>query len=264
MAISTYSVIMAVLCSDIFIILLYVLRKKRILTSYYGITLLTILYILTVFRMLFPLEFDFTTIINVPTFYNPLGSFLRHQLGTSGITVRMVFLLVWITGSAFFLIRYVYHYRKAFHIICHYELVTDPKVLSILEEVNRKYHKGTRITLRETFHISVPMGIGLFQKTILLPDFQYDDTELFYIIAHECNHFYNHDLWVKIANQLFCCIFWWNPLVYLLHADLENTLEIKCDYTVSREMLSKEKTTYIQTIIHGIKRTFEVRLLIAN
>lgn len=101
MAISTYSVIMAVLCSDIFIILLYILRKKRILTSYYGITLLTILYILTVFRMLFPLEFDFTIIINVPTIYNPLGSFLRHQLGTSGITVRMVFLLVWITGSAF-------------------------------------------------------------------------------------------------------------------------------------------------------------------
>ena len=264
MAISTYSVIMAVLCSDIFIILLYILRKKRILTSYYGITLLTILYILTAFRMLFPLEFDFTTIINVPTIYNPLGSFLRHQLGTSGITVRMVFLLVWITGSAFFLIRYVYHYRKAFHTICNYELVTDPKVLSILEEVNRKYHKGTRITLRKTSQISVPMGIGLFQKTILLPDWEYDDTELFYIIAHECNHFYNHDLWVKIVNQLFCCIFWWNPLVYLLHADLENTLEIKCDYTVSREMLSKEKTTYIQTIIHGIKRTFEVRLLIAN
>ena len=65
MAISTYSVIMAVLCSDIFIILLYILRKKRILTSYYGITLLTILYILTVFRMLFPLEFDFTIIINL-------------------------------------------------------------------------------------------------------------------------------------------------------------------------------------------------------
>ena len=29
MAISTYSVIMAVLCSDIFIILLYILRLKR-------------------------------------------------------------------------------------------------------------------------------------------------------------------------------------------------------------------------------------------
>ena len=254
MAISTYSVIMAVLCSDIFIILLYILRKKRILTSYYGITLLTILYILTVFRMLFPLEFDFTIIINVPTIYNPLGSFLRHQLGTSGITVRMVFLLVWITGSAFFLIRYVYHYRKAFHTICNYELVTDPKVLSILEEVNRKYHKVTRITLRKTSHISVPMGIGLFQKTILLPDWEYDDTELFYIIAHECNHFYNHDLWVKIANQLFCCIFWWNPLVYLLHTDLENALEIKCDYTVSEDLLSNEKAAYIQTIIQGIKR----------
>ena len=118
-------------------------------------------------EVLSPLEFDFTTIINVPTFYNPLGSFLRHQLGASGITVRMVFLLVWITGSAFFLIRYVYHYRKAFHTICNYELVTDPKVLSILEEVNRKYHKVTRITLRKTSHISVPMGIGLFQKTIL-------------------------------------------------------------------------------------------------
>ena len=86
-------------------------------------------------------------------------------------------------------------------------------MLSILEEVNRKYHKVTKITLRKTSHISVPMGIGLFQKTILLPDWEYDDTELFYIIAHECNHFYNHDLWVK--------------------------------------------ATYIQTIIHCIKRTLE-------
>ena len=58
-------------------------------------------------EVLSPLEFDFTTIINVPTIYNPLGSFLRHQLGTSGITVRMVFLvcLVFMISSYCFILQ---------------------------------------------------------------------------------------------------------------------------------------------------------------
>ena len=77
--------------------------------------------------------------------------------------------------------------------------------------------------------LDIPFGIGVFQKRIFLPDKEYSESELFYILKHEYTHFCNHDLVVKMLVNLFCCVFWWNPFVYLLQNDITEILELKCD-----------------------------------
>lgn len=54
---------------------------------------------------------------------------------------------------------------------------------------------------------------------------------------------------------MFCCIFWWNPVAYLLKADLEQTLEMKCDVSVARHLDTQGKAAYLRTIVGAIKQS---------
>lgn len=256
MEITAYSIIMSVICSDIFVITLYCLRRKKILVRNYGIILLMALYVLTVVRMFVPFEFSFTKGVAFPA-YNAADKILERQVVKDSLSVAELLVFLWVTGAAFFFIRYLYTYRKAVRIIRACTLINNPKLYEILNTVNKKYNQNIRVIYRRGKNISVPMGFGVLHKTILLPEQAYNSEELYYIIAHECNHFYNRDLLVKAGIKVFCCIFWWNPVVYFLYNAVESTLEMKCDYTVCRKMSRCEIDGYIQTIIHEVKRMLE-------
>lgn len=54
--------------------------------------------------------------------------------------------------------------------------------------------------------VTVPMGIGLRRRMVLLPRLDYTDEELYYILLHEFTHFSNGDLYVKMGVSLLCII----------------------------------------------------------
>jgi len=108
--------------------------------------------------------------------------------------------------------------------------------------------------------VGIPMGIGIFKKRIILPDEDYTDMELYYILLHEYTHFLNRDLIIKMLVHMFCYIFWWNPIVYLLRKDLEQTLEIKCDLYATEDMSNRSKADYLTTIVSSLKRIEEKKL----
>lgn len=49
--------------------------------------------------------------------------------------------------------------------------------------------------------------------------------------------------------QIICAIFWWNPLIYLLKHDINNTLEIKSDLSITNNMTEDKKLEYLQSIL---------------
>ena len=58
-------------------------------------------------------------------------------------------------------------------------------------------------------------------------------------------------------SQAFCCIFWWNPILYLLVKDLDQSLEIKCDLCITEKLSSIETSEYLQTIVATLKAAGE-------
>lgn len=99
------------------------------------------------------------------------------------------------------------------------------------------------------------MGMGVFRKMILLPEKEYTDEELYYILLHEYTHFRHGDTCTKMLLRIFCCIFWWNPFGKLLERDVDRILEINCDRSVTKEMSKASVVAYLETIIHTIKET---------
>lgn len=95
-----------------------------------------------------------------------------------------------------------------------------------------------------------PMGIGVFKKRILLPRQDYTEQELRYILLHEETHFAHHDQLIKMLMQILCCIFWWNPFVYLLQKAVSQMLEIRCDREVAQ---SADKAEYMEVLLALVK-----------
>ena len=87
------------------------------------------------------------------------------------------------------------------------------------------------------------------RPVILLPCYHYTDEEYRYVFLHELCHWKNHDMWVKLFVEVFCILFWWNPLVYLLKKDLARALELKCDGAVLKHAGAQAALDYQEVLV---------------
>lgn len=129
----------------------------------------------------------------------------------------------------------------------------DIRVVEIMEHVRADAGEPLSVDVLICSDTYIPFGMGVFKRKILLPDRDYDDSDLHFILLHEYTHFINRDITIKILISVFCIMFWWNPLVYLLKKDLEQTLELKCDFTIVKWFSAREKADYLQAIVNALK-----------
>jgi beta-lactamase regulating signal transducer with metallopeptidase domain len=263
MELSFFSFLMAVLWSSIFSCVLALLQRNLHFIRQFGITAIFLIYLGCILRFLFPVEFSFTKVIQDSVVYAAFYRFLclnTYSLGSFTFHLLSVLVLIGVLGTFIQTMCLVRNYRQ-FHRLAGFSLNMEEerkeqlaRVLAMLDKrgaVNRKI----KITYSSLSH--VPCGIGLFKRRILLPDCDYTDLELYYILFHEFTHFANRDLFVKMAVALFCNLFWWNPAVYLLRRNLDEVLEIKCDLCVTASMEKKEKADYLSVIISSLERAGE-------
>ena len=104
-----------------------------------------------------------------------------------------------------------------------------------------------------TSAVQIPCCIGVVNKRILLPAKEYSEQELYYIILHEYMHLKNNDVLAKLLINIICALYWWNPLVYLLRKDMQQSLEIRCDGQVSKRMDSISKSNYLAVMLEEFK-----------
>lgn len=255
MSVTAYSFLMSLLCSDLFIILLYLSRKKKLLAGHDGILLISVLYALTFIRLFMPVEFGFVKIIHAPAVLNPVQTAVRHLGPVAGLPLGTLLLIGWFLVTFLLIGKHLILYNLVMRKLLLLPAAENERYSACLEKINSVYKKKIRVTFRISNVTNVPMGFGIRKKIILLPCQDYSDENLYYIFVHECNHFYNHDILVKLLTKLFCCLFWWNPVVYLLKAELENTLEIKCDLTSTAILDKPEKIKYLETIVEVLKQS---------
>lgn len=253
MQFTVFSFISAVLWSNAFIITLFGMRKVDKSKQYVGVVSISLLYLLSLCRMVFPLEFDNTIVLESANIYSGIYHFLHSKwiLGFSAITF---FIVTWISVAGLLLVQYTISYYKAVKQIMDDTVLCGDQEQSILKNVISVTHQRIIVSLVKSKNIDIPIGLGILKKFIVLPDYSYRDDELYYILLHEYTHFINRDILVKFLVSIFCIIFWWNPFVYLLKRDLEQTLEIKCDLTITKKFVTQQKKEYLQTIINVLKR----------
>ena len=228
MSITFFSFFMAVLFSSAFILIVHLLRNNRIFLNGFGMPTILVLYALCICRMVFPIEFSFTIPIRMEKTYN---SFYEAVCKTGWMVgEREVSLLeaagcLWAVGSVLCLVFFLVHYLVSGFRLRRFEGYRDVKAEKILEAVKKKASRQYPIHLFIYPRTPIPMGVGLFRRVILLPPGERTNSQTYYILEHEYAHFLNHDHFIKLLVHLFRCVFWWNPLVYLLQIDVAQILE---------------------------------------
>lgn len=253
MSVTLYSLAMAVALSTLFVFFTHLFRRKEFLLRSFGIPILLFLYGLCVFRIAFPLEFPFTRPIEITQELQGFVHFIRLEtvpFGNASVSPLHIALWAWLAGALaatfFFSYRYLRSIRKVK--VLKGLLPVDSVTEKVFAEVQKESAHRIPTELCICPGLDIPFGIGVFQKRILLPDKEYSESELFYILKHEYTHFCNHDLVVKMMVNLFCCVFWWNPFVYLLQNDISEILELKCDRVCTAGFSKMQKIGYLSIL----------------
>ena len=127
--------------------------------------------------------------------------------------------------------------------------VSDIKLLNLLSDCEEKLNIKTRVELFYNPLIASPVMIGFFRPGIVLPVGDMEDKELFYIFVHELIHYKQRDMFYKWLIQIVVCAHWFNPFVYLLEKEVNQSCELSCDEKIISVLDDKAKREYGDTLI---------------
>ena len=100
-----------------------------------------------------------------------------------------------------------------------------------------------------------PLTYGVFRPTILLPeDLPVGDAQFQLILAHELAHIRRKDCLRKLLLTVCLCLYWWNPLVWLMVWLANRDMELACDEAVLRAMGPDHKKAYALTLLDMAQR----------
>lgn len=244
---SLSSVYMTILTSNLLLILIALFFHNRKVMINLGYRLLAIFVCISLLRSLFPFEFSFTRTIFLPECISPVIVIFRYPffyIGSFDVTIWKLCELIWLIGIGIYFTRFLKEIR-IFHsqVLLFGRLPAKHKYyMTVLEDICRKHGKKNKFRIRELNSIESPQIYGIRKPCILLPaDLDFSDEDMYYVLSHEANHHFHHDLLLKCVVRILTIVYWWNPACHYLYRKASLLLEMRIDNTVvdTREETSK-------------------------
>ena len=257
MSVTVFSFFMSVLFSTLFIAAIHLLCNQAFFLQSFGVHTILGLHILCLFRTIVVLELPFTVPIGLRNVYSTVFKTVwAAQIPVGDSQIRMLLALcgIWAVVSVTLIVQFLWKSWKVSRKAEWYSTNKDSRAERVLERVKNESWRMPAVSVCICPTLDIPMGTGLFRHHICLPEHEYTQEEMYYILKHEYTHFCNRDLTVKFLVHLFCCVFWWNPAVYLLKKDISQILEIKCDIRATEKFSKRERLEYLLTIVRVLER----------
>jgi len=140
--------------------------------------------------------------------------------------------VIWLVGTVlmvtYFAIGYVCSLRR-------FQKAVPVDCASIRTVFSNAWEK--RIQVRMIQDESAPLTYGIFRPVVLLPVQIVEKREsVSYILLHEFMHIRRLDCLSKLLLTAALCLYWWNPLVWIM-VHLANTdMEVACDEAVLQRL----------------------------
>jgi len=230
------------------ILIIYFLRTKLLMLDVCSVQGIIAICLFCVVRLLLPIELPWTKVVKGGVVWNQFLNFMKFEMIQIGhITVNIGFLLalVWAVGAIYKLVNILVNYGR---LIRYVQNITKHGVRCELDGC-------IGINVYKSHLVSTPCAVGIIKRKILLPDQEYSKQQFEYILMHENEHHKNGDILVKMLINILCALYWWNPCVYLLKKEINQSLEIRCDQSVTRCLSNEEKVAYLSVILEEFKNS---------
>jgi len=181
----------------------------------------------------------------------PVSSFVNpYPLALQIVSV------LWLAGAAAILL-YLFLYmrrlrskRKAF------QIVTDPRILSVMNDCRRKFGIRRPIPLYAGYEMKSPYISGVVAPWIYIPEAlgnRLNDAQLHHLFSHELAHYKRKDIVWNMIGSFVLAIHWMNPFIWICIAKMKADRELACDAYALEILGEAEAVPYGMTIIEFLK-----------
>lgn len=105
-----------------------------------------------------------------------------------------------------------------------------------------------RDNLYRSESVTSPFVLGFIKPRIYLP-FTLAEKDLDAVVAHEKAHIARGDVLWKLLGYLFLCVYWFNPLVWLVYILFCRDIEFACDERVIGQLAAEERAAYSEALL---------------
>ena len=236
-------------------------RRYSAKGRYYG-------WLIIVIGLLIPFRPTFRGVamrVSVPVdAYAPLVN-RAAQATVPGVSLWQVLFGVWLVGMIGFVVYHTARHIRFVRMVGRWsEAETDTQTLSVMSGLKTEMGIGRRIALMRCPCVNSPMLIGIAKPKILLPDQNFDEGELRFIIRHELTHYARCDLLFKCAALLMAAMHWFNPVIYRAARAIDALCEMSCDADVIRGADVDARLRYSETIIGVVRRQSQLNTALST
>ena len=245
-----FSVVTAFLCASIILVLLCILLQSDKLLRKIGVSPFIFLIILTLIRVVVPVEVAPAYDVVIYRKFELLDDFFTYILirTPTKLQVWHIFILVWIAVSLFLLLKGIFKCVSISRITRALP-GKDWDELFLKYNLKKESYVGIeKIKLVYTDRVSSPCLIGFKNPCILLPNIPYTNEQMRYVILHEYMHVVNKDIWLKVFLDTICSFIWWNPLFYYIKRKLFFLIEMRNDQKISDSLVVEEQISYMESL----------------
>lgn len=254
------TVLMALLTSSILVGLIAIIFLHNNTLVCAGYKLLGIFVGLAVIRLIVPLEFPFTMNIRLAPMLSKIIALIRKpQIPILNATVSIwnIFVIIWVAGILFNLVRYIKQYYHAQDYILKYgrNRTKDIRYKTILDSICVQQKRKNSFRVMELPNMNIPIIYGLKNPYIILPDnLSISEEQLYYVLYHEAMHHFHHDFFIKCIIRFFSIVYWWNPAFTILYRQTNTLLEMHIDEIIThKEVYITEK--YAECLLYMKKNS---------
>lgn len=140
-------------------------------------------------------------------------------------------LILWLAGAVLIFGRLLIGTASIWWIAHRARTIKDAVWLNLTADIARQIGLTRRVRMFKTSRITMPVTSGLISSAILLPAEADDwpDGRRQVVLLHELAHVKRWDCMTQLLAQMACCVYWFNPLVWLATRQLRIERERACD-----------------------------------
>lgn len=256
--VTLFSLASAIIFFNVSLVMLTLCRRNTTLLMKFGVQSLVLIFCMSIFRLLFPIDLKYSYIIGSEVILPQIEQVLKYRYKTFP-SIGTVLLIVWIIGCLCILIKKLHSY----HLQTRSLRTFSHEISSQIERVMKKYHLPP-ISVRTTNYLDVPIVTGFFRPIIYFPTLDMTDEQAHLILLHEIQHVKNGDSFIKLFYLFITALFWWNPVVHIFEKELDNILEFRCDLALVKKISPIQRLDYLNVILDVAKKVSSPRKLSTN
>lgn len=246
--VSIYSVFSAIVFYNIGLIAVYILMRRTSFVIHYTAASLSLLTLLATLRLFIPADLPGAFIIRSTRIIPAVQNFVLSEIPSSNVTAGVLLAIVWGTGTFCYIVHDLYLVFVTKRAESRFTYVGNEKILDLAREL------GIKCRIKISPDIREPYSAGVFKPAIYLPDWELDEQELKAVLSHEYQHIRSLDAFKKLVFLLLEALFWWNPISHIFRRELNQLLEIQCDYKMTAGKSENFKLQYAETLLSVMKR----------